>query len=1610
MNRPCKVSSEDWKKFRAKFELVEGQIYSLKYIISIKDVFHDRIDKKKQLTKVVLKEILRLNTSGREAPCVVCKEETSSETNSKISGLQAALMARADTHGPHPQDILLFSFKFSDLILRQSLCAKCFTCKLAIPFITPELPGIPAEISCFALQSIVLEYSPSGSQSEQVTEKSALSTQCDIVSFIRFNKSTSVSKSKILNDVLSRDSNVHHTFYTRNRPLGNSVREISNGLIELSWYLPSATDVDMFSNPTIFFNLRGDAVAFPERVEYLNKVSSCLVLSVNINDLGTLKFREVLKKLNHSKSARVKRIIILVNSWPGSNTVPDVEGSDILEWVPTFSIDGDHHKPINEEDLKINVRKIIINVLKKKKQITLKDAIHMGRDFVSFDNAGIVDVTKHVEKICASLKNNIATCKDKSFILQQNWEKVHKRKMELRDYKEDCDESNQLRRKIKKLKCEQQQALLEYQSRPLIKSVMEAIHDLANSETNQAANRISCFARSLGNRLDDKSRENLPTLHRSYRSTWNLFNEEKNKSPNSKRVEELKESLAIAAKKLMDESLGLEHIFREIGQMFAIAVSEGFGTFTDEVLKRTLPKFPDIVAQLMVDGFPLELMNGDSSSIQLTWVKAVFTSLEKLLKKQKIFVVSVLGVQSSGKSTLLNAMFGLQFAASAGRCTRGVFAQLIRVDKESNGNLPFDYIMVIDTEGLRATEVEDGIFKHDNEIATFVTGLGDVTIMNIKGENYSDIKDVIQISVHAFLRMKLVARDKRCDKSCIFVHQNVSAINATEKNMIGNHKLQESLDEAAKEAAQLENAAEIESFTQILDYDWKKHLYFVSGLWLGDPPMAPPNKGYSDKILTIKTDIYGMFTKEERLAGKTFPETKAVLTRMEDLWKGIQSDNFVFSFRNTLDIKAYAFLEVQINNLRVSLETFAYQAAVGVEAKFKESTPETDVDEMEKEVTLKMETDISEKAKEFAEEIDKYCQKQPNVYVMSMWKNKKDNVIKHVIDSVVGKIKTDILSLKNERNSVMGKYSDETFKKSVVQKVIDKAKKLSQRTMSLKQMEDEFNQIWETEWNTVPLAQKQDASQLVEEVEKILCSQFSTHEVDLKKLLKENPLLNRTQEGHKLKLIDTFTQVCIGPEDILDNRKRLTKFKTKLLQKGSDDLKGSAESVIRNIFREIDDEMTKLKTKNVRVLEKSHIMEVFNILSRIDKADNNYSISGPFLMKLAIHVYRYTIPIFDEIQNSKESCKLSILQAMKESLRISFEMVIQYRKAEPYLLCGILFLAPIIFCLKEKLNRWITFRIFEQNKSKCLVIKQVLEYLAEKDCFEEYCKYLDDPKGYTINWAASYVSDKYFIQTERSNPKFYHALMKKIDHLVSVVNKMIANSTLFDPSQQLLQDGIVSFCKQKPPNEKPLQILRELFWVDSTTKVTDLNKFKAFVLKKIGELNATLKLQFSNIQIENFRCQTKLIHHELIDRIWGCSEICPTCNEPCRHAADHSIMGEQHRCVGHRPQALKGTVVNSGDSARQSFNPKLHIWTCSMAKGKKEKRKSDYKMYAKQFPHWVIPQESEAIDYWKWVLVQNRTEFASHYSCATPDDIPTSWMKLSKTTALKSLEAYDSVI
>ncbi len=70
--------------------------------------------------------------------------------------------------------------------------------------------------------------------------------------------------------------------------------------------------------------------------------------------------------------------------------------------------------------------------------------------------------------------------------------------------------------------------------------------------------------------------------------------------------------------------------------------------------------------------------------------------------------------------------------------------------------------------------------------------------------------------------------------------------------------------------------------------------------------MAPVNQGYSTAAQQLKQSIIKCICNR---AGQGYLRLRSFQQRMKDLWKAALNETFIFSFKNTLEIRAYKSLE-----------------------------------------------------------------------------------------------------------------------------------------------------------------------------------------------------------------------------------------------------------------------------------------------------------------------------------------------------------------------------------------------------------------------------------------------------------------------------------------------------------------------------------------------------------------------------------------------------------------------------------------------------------------------------------------------------------------------------
>ncbi|PIK34485.1 putative interferon-induced very large GTPase 1-like [Apostichopus japonicus] len=239
-------------------------------------------------------------------------------------------------------------------------------------------------------------------------------------------------------------------------------------------------------------------------------------------------------------------------------------------------------------------------------------------------------------------------------------------------------------------------------------------------------------------------------------------------------------------------------------------------------------------------------------------------------------------------------MFGVRFPVRAGRCTRGLYLQLLEVNEAFHKQLGFQYLLIIDTEGLHSpdrTVLNDHTF--DNSIATLVMCIGNLTLLNIGQETIGpDMIGVLQIVVHALIRMKKV----NLVSNCRIIQQRVSDIAAAANNKTNMAKIKDVLNKVTHTAAAEEKVDNIHDFADVFPMVEEDDLQFFPCLWTG--LMSPPNFGYSDKIHALKASILNQ--DKTSLTQPQFTMEKFI-SRLTDVWEAVKSEDFVFNFQNSFD-------------------------------------------------------------------------------------------------------------------------------------------------------------------------------------------------------------------------------------------------------------------------------------------------------------------------------------------------------------------------------------------------------------------------------------------------------------------------------------------------------------------------------------------------------------------------------------------------------------------------------------------------------------------------------------------------------------------------------------
>ncbi|XP_062844682.1 interferon-induced very large GTPase 1-like [Trichomycterus rosablanca] len=1544
--------------------------------ISKSTIQHKKPSKETELVQAFMQRLLRADYTARH---LFVKNDSTVPTVENIAteDVYSALFKdnpvsrKTKQSNIHPMDVQMVVFLCADHFLKQVMVTKLSECQYAIPLLVPNPFTKKTEFPLWTLSEIKRSWKTTDPSGKAISrDLHVYKAETPMVAFFRFD-SVSLSKSQLMNNLINEK---HNTFFHRHCPGSSNNRLLMEGVVEIAWYCPSGNSSDHFSECVAFCNLHGDSSNNQTQREIITQMASVNVVILSSLD-GNDNNMAIVKKLCNSSTP----LIVLLTDEDDDDAV-----SQFGQGKYRIRLKGR-----NQADVSAALRSVINDCLLQRptmfnpENINKYSVVSVDEDNESCRKGkeAAQNIMRFLEgKEPSKIKETYLPCQGK---LWHDW----------------CQKSKELRRlqsnteaDVSKKQFEMKEIRWKQQGHgftELMGLFVGALHSLSNSE------RIY-FLQWTKIQLDELSSGKLSELREQYDRKWKkllTLKRDHDKCPTSKTGDKLKAeqfNLEIISKKLNAATFGLEHILREVGQIYEASVSEKKNptrtTFGD------LSYLPTYAAELLISGHPMELMDGDTAYVPLIWISAVLDEVIRKLGDLRVFVLSVLGIQSSGKSTMLNAMFGLQFAVSAGRCTKGAFMQLVRVSEEMKKELRFDYILVIDTEGLRALELAgNNTIHHDNELSTFVVGLGNLTLVNIYGENPCEMQEILQIVVHAFLRMKQV----RLNPSCIFVHQNVTDIAAKEKIMDGRIHLQAILDKMTKLAAKDElNYAE--NFSDVIAFDVEHDVKYFAQLWEGCPPMAPPNPRYSENIQELKREIISRASDTNGLKLSQFQK------RVKDLWEALLDEDFVFSFKNAQEISVYRKLEQEYGKWAWSLRS----AMLGIEDKMLNRVASGNVETIQREDLMKeMEQTLEDVQKAFNSYFDKDNEKE----TLIQWKFRFETQIQHLHDDLINDAKRKVDDSIQQRR--LRKRLDEelkTYEKRLFEKSKELALKLKGNVDKESNAKAEFDSMWEG-WvseltRQAPIIKDVNTSKDVTDVLVELYGYDMAHKRNsyesIESLNEYNSYVPKRNSLFWRDPMSFLSGSVLKPEDNKSIRDLIFKT-TEQTKTKVESFPFSAQGYNSHYIQEI--------LRDVRTL----VLNFESDLKRNRKMSEDVCVlNKAFYVDLSLYVFDQVKECIAELHRKYKEANDPVTYFEKKKPEY-FNIFQKYWKgATSAAILG----DQVCSKLKKQMVQSVYNRIaqvfcgqirekepFNGNRADLekYILKSLAEQLGNKDeKFHKYLTYMYYPRTHF----EGFIKDKVKEFMAAENSQAVSAIRGCIDHrekLVMGAAKLAtarARQVNWDANKWLdffsssladdLGDTRVQLCDEETKNSINYDVLVDVI--------------KEKLSNVVEELKRNLS-KLSDLRMEKFRERPDEI---LIKHFCRCCwEQCPFCGAVCtnsqkNHPGDHNA--DFHRTSGLNGLHHKDTTeffIEFCTAAVASDNSFYPTSDCEISIPFKQ-----YRMAGGKYANWLISTDLSELAYWKWFICEFQENLEKHQNKQFngKGQIPDEWKHYTQLHAVES--------
>ncbi|XP_043115594.1 interferon-induced very large GTPase 1 [Puntigrus tetrazona] len=1413
----------------------------------------------------------------------------------------------------NPLDLVAVTYMTTNSFLQQEITQRMLQCSFAVPLYLPPIhPEKKGTLLLCPFRGVLGQWK---SPSEGPIMKNMADSRMPFLTAVRLG-TCNVSKSRILNRVLRGPRELNDYYVNCGMEGGQLPRVLSEGMVEVCWNLHSGDHHNnTFSRPVLVANLRGDAANCEKQMSLLCYTSAVLI--VFCGSFGA-KERDLLASWRDNTSH-----MIIIDC---STSVDDgyenqneklkqrlMKDLELPDGTMLNGCEGD------EEEIAENLRDVMDRFIPYLHATNLVGAAGMANDLdINVDEDELCRMAfSEAEEVLCGIEDGVSSYLENQLPLQGTvWNQLCQLEKE---------EARHLQHTSHSLTGEKEnliKQLLDYKLTTAMKAFTAA---LCSFDTTKRAYFLSWM------------RVKLEVMQLDNLSHPRKANEEQVQEP----------------------CIGLEHFLREMGLVYERYFRSPNSDLYD------MFRLPYLGAELLLYGVPLELYDGDVSVFPMNWVYSVLYEVHRQLPKfSRMRVLTVLGFQRSKNAELLSALFGVNFPKLGRRHIKGAYMLLLSLPDNFRMEMDCEFLLLISTEGLNA-QTERSLV-HASELATFVSGLSDITLINLPDEDQNETRHNLQIAVNAIL----------CTR-----------------NLERKTTFQVASDRAGMDGKIMSCVVDVLTTGQLSNESQRETLPTIETRGIGGSSVTTQN----DAILRLKKRLLTTFHEKASNGQPTC--LGAFMEHMLRMWELVKNGTLSINLGDTATADAIIGLcrklvqgEKQLSDqLDIWVDTLENHIT-----ELKESASQNR-EHMDSDRILRILRDeaatqiLTEKDNIKASLWDYLRQEDIDTGLVENYKvslHKKVDLIQEQMTSDVAQ--------KLESATIC---HDMTVKMHALLTSLEAALEVRLRSLLQtcknnnlviedKELEREFVSVWEnipSNMNDSPLETQEIFTRILEQ---------------LKKNLSDRGLKRQNIRLRDANQINGF-KVKTAHFALSSKMKKTLKYN-----------KDVAQRFTRNLLEDCDRRVSD-KVCHKEGYSDSYMRE---LLAIVDKGLEVLK-GEPFVMspKFEVDVKGYVCgkaaESFQEVQESfirERQIKERFLNETRERHMLNF--MYQFRKRDQCQKAAQSFTSQ---CLRPTVEDFIynslerqIFNDMLKNKNAQLYSSpkkfhySLLKEMLIKDSFEDFHEYLQSHESFcrkTIeNFIRVHLSGSVMIEDRREQ-----RMHQMFDWVKRCINQASESSSGAQSNVRQLLEEVCASLQSLGKITMPTQILKKPLFDISTHR----EHFFANLEESAYELSSSIAQEFMENEdvIEVPDDLPDKLQDMLYERVKGCDKRCPFCKAPCDQEETEHHM---HEAVVHRPKGL--VCYTKANSTTLSHN------TCSAdIAGQNQFQNRDtagrslpYKEYQSIYPDWKIypedPRNNGAAVYWRYVFIRYNSRFAQKYQCA-PAKLPEAWGNITQREALQSL-------